>query len=196
MREIDPVTSHINTFSWVLSELSSQGINFEEEVKALAVLSSPPASWEVFCTTFANNYSKLNLDETIGQVVIEEIRRKSMGLTIDESAEAHNSTESIDRLNRSRKQAKRTGRNSSRPRHREDRQRSKSRNSRSSVFWTHCRKTGHETSDCWSIKRKENGRRFEKNTGRSESNRSPEGNQVNVTDSRFEEILSLEESTI
>ena len=142
------------------------------------------------------NCPKLNLDETIDQVLIEEIRRKSMGLTIDESAEAHNSTESIDRLNRSRKQAKRTGRNSSRPRHREDRQRSKSRNSRSSVFWTHCRKTGHETSDCWSIKRKENGRRFEKNTGRSESNRSPEGNQVNVTDSRFEEILSLEESTI
>ena len=40
MRESDPETSHINTFSKVLSELSSQGINFEEEVKALAILSS------------------------------------------------------------------------------------------------------------------------------------------------------------
>ena len=28
MRETDLTTSHINTFSWVLSELSSQGINF------------------------------------------------------------------------------------------------------------------------------------------------------------------------
>ena len=27
MRETNPATSHINTFSWVLSELSSQGIN-------------------------------------------------------------------------------------------------------------------------------------------------------------------------
>ena len=55
MKEIDPVTSHINTFSRVLSELSSQGINFEEEVKALALLSSLLVSWEVFCTTYANS---------------------------------------------------------------------------------------------------------------------------------------------
>ena len=108
-RERDLATSHINTFSRVLSEISSQGINFEEEVKALALLSSLPASWEVFCTTFANNCPKLNRDETIGQVLTEDIRRKSMGLTIDESAEAHNSTESIDRFNCSRKQAERIG---------------------------------------------------------------------------------------
>ena len=62
MKEIDPATSHINTFSRVLSELSSQGINFEEEVKALALLSSLPASWEVFCTTYANSRPILNLD--------------------------------------------------------------------------------------------------------------------------------------
>ena len=62
MRETDPTTSHINTFSRVLSELSSQGINFKEEVKALALLSSLPRSWEVFCTTFTNNCPKLNLD--------------------------------------------------------------------------------------------------------------------------------------
>ena len=52
-------TSHINTFSRVFSKVSSQGINFEEEVKALA-LSSLPVSWEVFCTTFTNNYPNLN----------------------------------------------------------------------------------------------------------------------------------------
>ena len=40
VRETDSSTSHINTFSRVLSELSSQGINFEEEVKALTLLSS------------------------------------------------------------------------------------------------------------------------------------------------------------
>ena len=74
MRETDLATSHINTFSRVLSELSSQGINFEEEVKALALLSSIPASWEVFYMIFANNYLKLNWDETIGQVLREDIR--------------------------------------------------------------------------------------------------------------------------
>ena len=89
MRETNRETSHINTSSKVLSKLSSQGINIEEEVKALTLLSSLPASWEVFCTTFSNNCLKLNLDEMIGQVLTEDIRRKSMGLTIDESAEAH-----------------------------------------------------------------------------------------------------------
>ena len=135
--------------------------SIDDNPEALALVSSLLVSWEVFCTPFANSRLKLNLEKTIGQVLIEDIRRKSMGLTIDESAEAHNSTESIDRLNRSRKQAKRTGRNSSRPRHREDRQRSKSRNSRSNVFCTHCRQIGHDVSACWLTKRKENGRRFE-----------------------------------
>ena len=155
MKETDPATSHINTFSRVLSELSSEGMNFEEEVKAIALLLSLPASWEVFCTTFANSCPKLNLDETIGQVLTKDIRRKSMGITIDDLAKAHNSTESIDQFNRSRKQAERTGQNTNRPRHREDRQRSKSRNSRSSAYCTHCKKTGHDVFDCWSIKRKE-----------------------------------------
>ena len=84
VRETDLATSHTNTFYWVLSKLSSQGINFEEEVKALALLSSLPASSEVFCTTFTKNCPKLNLDETIGKVLTEEIRRKSIGLTIDD----------------------------------------------------------------------------------------------------------------
>ena len=92
MRETNLATSHINTFSRVLWQLSSQGINFEEEVKALALLSSLPTSWEVFCTTYANRWLILNLDETIDQVFTEDIWRKSMGLTIDELAKSHHST--------------------------------------------------------------------------------------------------------
>ena len=78
MRETDPATSHINTFSRVLSKISSEGINFKEELKSLALLSSLPASWEVICMTFANSCPKLNLDEMIGQVLLEDIRQKSM----------------------------------------------------------------------------------------------------------------------
>ena len=67
-------------------------INFKEQVKALALFSSLLVSWEVFCTTFANNCLEMNLDKTIGQVLTEDIRQKSMGLIIDKSAETHNST--------------------------------------------------------------------------------------------------------
>ena len=122
----------------------------------------------VFCTTFANSYPKLNLDETINQVFTEDIQRKSMRLTIDESVEAHHSTESIERSSRSREQAERTGRNPSRPRNRGDRQRSKSRKSRRSDFCAHCRKVGYNVSDCWSINMKENGQRFGWSSGRSD----------------------------
>ena len=148
MRETNPATSHINTFSRVLSELSSQGINFEEEVKALALLSSLPASWEVFCTTYANSRPILNLDETTGQVLTKDIKEKSMGLAIDESAEAHHSTELFDRQSRTREQADRTGRNTNRSKAMGDQQRLKSRMGRSREFYTHSRKVGHNVSDC------------------------------------------------
>ena len=120
-RETDLETTPINTFSRVLSELSSQGISFEEQVKSLALLWSLPTSSEVFYMTFVNKYPKRNLAETIDQVLTKDIWRKSMGITIDDSAQAHNLTESIDRFNYLRKQAKRMGRKSSRAGHRENR---------------------------------------------------------------------------
>ena len=146
--------------------------------------------------TFVNSCPKLNLDEVIGQVLTKDIRRQLVGIIINDSAKAHNSTESNNRFNRLRKQAKRTGLNSSRPRHQENRQWSKSRNSRSSAFCTHCRKSGHDVFDCWSIKRKENDRRFKRNSSRPDSNRCPDGNQINVANYRSGEILSLEDSMI
>ena len=181
MRETDLTTSHINTFCQVLLELSSQGINFEEEVKALALLSSLPTSWEVFCTTFANNCPKVNMERNTEQVLIEDIRWKSMGLTIDESTEAHHLTESIERSSQSRGQIERKSRNTRRPRKRGDWQRSKSRNSWSSAFYTHRRKTDHNVSHCWLIKAKENCQWFDQTTS----------NQVNVAKSRPGEILTL-----
>ena len=143
MRETDPATSHINIFSPVLFELSSQGINFEEEVKSLALLLSLLTSWEVFCMTFTNNRPKLNLDEMIGQVLTNDIRRKSMGLTINDSAKAHHSTESTERADWSPNWLRRM----------DIQQWSKSRNNWSSVFCTHCRKIGHNVSNNWSIKK-------------------------------------------
>ena len=41
MRATKPATSHFNTFSWVLTELSSHGLNCEEGIKTLAPLEAP-----------------------------------------------------------------------------------------------------------------------------------------------------------
>ena len=85
MRETEPTTSHINPFTWVLTGLSSQGLNFEEEVNLLALIASLPMIWEVFYKTVTNSSTKLKLVEPIGG----RLRRKSMGLTINDNVEAY-----------------------------------------------------------------------------------------------------------
>ena len=75
--------------------------------------SSLPTSLKVFCATFANNYPRLNLNKIIVQVLTEDIQRKSMGLTIYVSIEAHHSIKFIDRSSWSREQVERTGQNTS-----------------------------------------------------------------------------------
>ena len=93
MKETEEVMTHVNTFNRVLTELASQNLNFYEEVKALALLSSLPVSWDIFCTTVTNGSVKLTLDDTLGQVLSEELRRKSLGLSVEDTAEAHYSEE-------------------------------------------------------------------------------------------------------
>ena len=44
MKETEEVTTHVNTFNRVLTELASQNLNINKEVKALVLLSSLPAS--------------------------------------------------------------------------------------------------------------------------------------------------------
>ena len=39
------VTDHLNEFNIVTSQLSSVGINFDEEIRALLILCSLPESW-------------------------------------------------------------------------------------------------------------------------------------------------------
>ena len=75
MKETEEFTTHVNTFNHVLTELASQNVNFDKEVKALALFLSLPASWDVFCTTVTNGSAKLTLDDTLGQVLSEEVRR-------------------------------------------------------------------------------------------------------------------------
>ena len=66
MKEIEEVTTHVNTINRILTEVAPHNLNFDEEVKALALQSSLPTSWDVFCTTVTNGSAKLTLDDTLG----------------------------------------------------------------------------------------------------------------------------------
>ena len=148
--------NHINTFNRVLTELASQNLNFDEEVKALALLSSLPASMDVFCTTVTNGLAKRTLDDMLGQVLSEELRRKSLGLSVEDTAEAHYSEETST-SGRARNRT-RNGRTSSR-----------SRGKNPNAFCTYCKKSGHQTMDCWSLARKNKGKTQDRNVGSSGS---------------------------
>lgn len=49
------VAEHLNKFNTVTSQLSSVGINFEDEVKALVLLSSLLECWDVLVIDLSNS---------------------------------------------------------------------------------------------------------------------------------------------
>ena len=180
MKETEEAMTHVNTFNRVLTELVSQNLNFDEEVKALALLSSLPASWDVFCTTITNGSAKLTLDDTLGQELSEELRRKSLGLSVEDTAEAHYSEEtSTSGRVRNRTHCGQTI--------------SRSRGKSPNAFCTYCKMSGHQTRDCWSLAWKNKGKRPDRNAGSSGSEQQrPE---INLVTKSHGEVLSLEEST-
>ena len=46
MAEGGSIVDYLNEFNIVTSQLSSVGINFDEEIRALLILSSLPKSWK------------------------------------------------------------------------------------------------------------------------------------------------------
>ena len=79
-------TTHVNNFNRVLTEIASHNLNLNEEVKALTLLSNLLTNWDVSYPTFTNGTLKLMLDDSFGLVLSGELRRKSIGLCIEENA--------------------------------------------------------------------------------------------------------------
>ena len=50
MSETGSVSDHINEFNMIVSQLNSVDINFEDEIKALILMSSLPESWDTVVT--------------------------------------------------------------------------------------------------------------------------------------------------
>ena len=136
MREGASVTDHVNEFNSILSRLGSVEINFEDEVKALLLLSSLPESWSgtVTAVSSSTGTSKLSFDSIRDLILGEDIRRKSSG----ESSSSMLSTEERGRKfsrggeSRGRSKSKRKGQ----PRSRKD-----------IVCWN-CKESGHFKNQC------------------------------------------------
>ena len=78
------VADHLNEFNTVTSQLSSVGVNFDDEVRALLFLCSLPEIWNGLVMAISNSVSRsstLKFDDVVGAILSEEMRQKSSGET-------------------------------------------------------------------------------------------------------------------
>ena len=76
MSEGGYVVDHLNEFNTVTSQLSSVGINFDDEVRALLFLCSLPESWNGLVMAISNSVSRsstLKFDGVVGAILSEEM---------------------------------------------------------------------------------------------------------------------------
>eukprot|EP00253_Pinus_taeda_P009048 PITA_09048 len=164
------VVDHLNDFNTVTSQLSSVGVTFDDEVRALLFLCSLPESWNGLVMAISNSISRsstLNFVDVVGAILSEEMRRKSSGETSDNALVVETRGRKIER-------GKIPGYHS-----KSRKGRSKSR---SGIMCWKCRKKGHLKKDCKSRKGKEGCAQQETN------------HEVNVTGDVLQDtlILSLE----
>ena len=74
------VADHINDFNMIVSQLCSVEINFEDEIKALILMSSLPESWDsvVVAISSSRGAEKLKFDEIRDVVLSESIRKREL----------------------------------------------------------------------------------------------------------------------
>ena len=77
MFESESIADHINEFNMIVSQLSSVKINFEDEMKALILMSSLPEPWNnvVAVINSSRGFEKLKFDENRDVVLSESIHK-------------------------------------------------------------------------------------------------------------------------
>lgn len=84
MSQDTTMVDHLNKFNLVISYLSSVGIKFKDEVRALIFLSSLLESWNDTITTMSSysRNSKLKYNDIRDLILSEEIHRKELRKTL------------------------------------------------------------------------------------------------------------------
>ncbi|MCO5552572.1 hypothetical protein L7F22_006085 [Adiantum nelumboides] len=80
MKEVSSVSSHLNEFNALYLQLTSKGLNFDDEMKAIFLLCSLPASWDTFNTAISNSThgGKFAFGDVTCALLTEEIQRQSL----------------------------------------------------------------------------------------------------------------------
>ena len=147
------VVQHLNEFNTITNQLSTVGIEFDDEVRALILLDSLPNSWEAMRMTVSNfaGKSKLKYDDIRDLILSEEVRRRDAN--IDNAQDQAFVTENKSRgRSKGSNDRKFNGRSQSRDR-------SQFKETRECF---HCGKRGHLRRDCWHLNKEQNKGKYEK----------------------------------
>ena len=136
MTEGASVAQHLNELNTITTQLSSVEIEFDDEVRALILLSSLPDSWNATVTAVSSSSgnSKLKFVDVQDLVLSEEIRRRESGEGSTSSA--------LHTESRGRTSEKSSSHSRSKSR------RGKSRSGKRDLHCYNCGKKGHFKRDC------------------------------------------------
>ena len=81
MANNESVSGHINEFNTLMRQLESVEINFEDEIRALILLSSLSEAWDSLVMVVSNfcRTGTWKFDDVVGVLLSEAERRKSSG---------------------------------------------------------------------------------------------------------------------
>ncbi|MCO5558517.1 hypothetical protein L7F22_012102 [Adiantum nelumboides] len=80
MKEEGTISTHINEFNIIFTQLTTQGLVFDEEIKCIFLLCTLPLSWDTFCTAISNSMPGTSLvyNDVLGSLFTKEICKKSL----------------------------------------------------------------------------------------------------------------------
>ncbi|MCO5585640.1 hypothetical protein L7F22_039575 [Adiantum nelumboides] len=155
--ESTPMSNHLNEFHTIVSQLQSQGVEFDDSVRAMFLLVTLPNSWDTFRTTVSNSTAPdgLKCADIESSLLMEEVNCKNVEDTKSSSA-MH-----VRGRSRSRGNFERRDKSKSRTR-------SKSRLGKG-VECYYCHKKGHMKKDCYKFKRDKKKDSDDKRKGKNAS---------------------------
>ena len=83
MEENTSVAQHLNEFNTIINQLFSVEIDFDDEIRALIVLTSLPNSWKAIRMAVSNSIGKekFKYNDIRDLILVEEIRKRDAGET-------------------------------------------------------------------------------------------------------------------
>ncbi|MCO5584708.1 hypothetical protein L7F22_038640 [Adiantum nelumboides] len=78
--ESTPMSNHLNEFHTIVSQLQSQGVEFDDSVRAMFLLVTLPDSWDTFRTTVSNlaALDGLKCADVESSLLMEEVHCKNV----------------------------------------------------------------------------------------------------------------------